>query len=72
MFRKRPGASATVPNSYKIRDFVAREMCVCMHVCVCVIMHHIIKFLPKSATSVLEQDRVNSALDKICNPDVCI
>jgi len=69
-----PGASATVPNSHKIRDFSAREMCVCMHVCVCVsvIMRHIIKFLPNSATRVLEKDCAKFALDKIFNLDACV
>jgi hypothetical protein len=43
-----------------------------MCVCVCVITRHIIKFLPNSATRVLEQDCAQFALDKICNPDTCI
>jgi hypothetical protein len=48
-------------------------VCVCVCVCVCcVIVHHIIKFLPTSATRVLKQDCANLALNKICNLVACI
>ena len=75
MFECDPGQVPLFQTVTKLGTSVhARCVYVCMNVCVCmcVITHHIIKFLPNSATRVLEQDYAKFALDKICNPDTCI
>jgi hypothetical protein len=75
MFECDPGQVPLFQTITKLSNSVhARCVYVCMYVyvCVCVIMHHSIKFLLNSATRVLEQDGATLALDKTCNPDACI